>query len=56
MTEKVNGKRSNFKCNDITIDRIAFNRILKQVAPSIEKYKDSISIALYFGTNSNSKL
>ena len=51
MCKKLNGKRTNFKCNDIKIDRITFNRILKQVAPNIEKSKDLPTIGQYiFGT------
>ena len=47
--EKCNGKQSPFKCNDIMIDRIAFNKLVKQVTSIMtNNEKDFI---YYFGTS-----
>ena len=46
--EKCNGKQSPFKCNDITIDRIAFNKLVKQVTPIMTSTKKDF--VYYFGT------
>ena len=48
MTDKCNGKQSPFKCNDITIDKISFNKLRKQYTPIMTSTEKDF--VYYFGT------